>query len=231
MTFCQVLHLSSHVEIFNCTSLPFRISIIGDDSVHDLGIVNRDRKNSSGRKNQSLFDEHKDLTTHSVFGLPAQFLRSFTIDNSETLCVQVSPVLEGDEGTDLVGLFNLPHLEQLVELATSEAERQIIEVSCHPVSHRSSSPHPSLTANVCCDVSLVDDAHPFVQLSIMPRLILTNKLPIDIMLRTPMPHTFTKKESIQSTTSDYRIIDKNFTTHGQYPPTRELKNELKNSFI
>eukprot|EP00804_Cyclotella_cryptica_P002353 CCRYP_004076-RE/>CCRYP_004076-RE protein AED:0.10 eAED:0.10 QI:4221/1/1/1/0.94/0.78/19/1152/1666 len=212
-----VLHLSSHVEIFNRTSLPFRISIIGDDSVHDLGIVNQDHNNSSSRKKQSFLDENKDLATYSVFGLPAQFLRSFTIDNSETLCVQVSPVLEGDNDTDLVGMFNLPILEQLVELATSEAEGQIIEVSCHPVSHRPSSPHPSLAANVCCDVSLVDDAHPFVQLSIMPRLILTNKLPIDIMLRTPMPHTFTKHESIQSSASDYRIIDKNFTFHEMKP--------------
>jgi hypothetical protein len=98
------------------------------------------------------------------------------IDNSETLCVQVSPVLEGEESSDLVGLFNIPQLEQLVEVATSDSDQQIIEVSCHTVSHRASQ-HPSLTANVCINVSLVDDAHPFVQLSITPRLILVSLNP------------------------------------------------------
>jgi hypothetical protein len=213
-----VLHLSSHVEIFNLTSLQFRISLIGDDSVHDLGLVEitRDHKHhASGLKNQSLLHENEELMTHSVFGLPAQLLRSFTVDNSETLCVQVSPVLEGGECT-LVGMFNIFQLEQLVEMATSDAEQSVIEVACHPISQRSSSPHSSLAVNVCFNVSLVDDAHPFVQLSIMPRLILTNKLPIDIMLRTPMPHTFNKKESSQSSSEDYRIIDKNFTIHGKH---------------
>ena len=34
-----VLHLSSHVEMHNKSSLPFIIAIIGDESIHDLGIV------------------------------------------------------------------------------------------------------------------------------------------------------------------------------------------------
>lgn len=193
--------------------------MIGDDAVHDLGLVEitRDYKHhASSLKNQSLLHENEELMTHSVFGLPAQFLRSFTVDNSETLCVQVSPVLEGGESTDLLGMFNIFQLEQLVEMATSDAEQRVIEVACHPISQRGSSPHSSLAVNVCFSVALVDEAHPFVQLSIMPRLILTNKLPIDIMLRTPMPHTFNKKESSQSSSEDYRIIDKNFTIHGRH---------------
>lgn len=186
--------------------------------MHDLGLVDmtRDHKSSaSSVKDQSLLHKNEELMTHSVFGLPAQFLRSFTVDNSETLCVQVSPVLEGGESADLVGLFNIFQLEQLVEIATSDSDQRIIEVACHPVSQRTSSPHSSLAVNVCFNVSLVDDAHPFVQLSIMPRLILTNRLPIDIMLRTPMPHTFNKKETAHSSSEDYRIIDKNFTIHGE----------------
>ena len=213
--FSQVLHLSSHVEIYNLTSLQFRISIIADESVHDLGLVEmtQDHISPGTVKSQSLLHENEELMTHSVFGLPAQFLRSFTVDNSETLCIQVSPILEGSS-TDLVGMFNIFQLEQLVEMATSDCNQQFIEVSCHPVSQRSSSPHSSLAVNVCFNVCLVDDAHPFVQLSITPRLILTNRLPIDVMLRTPMPHTFYKKEA--SYTEDYRIIDKNFTIHGWY---------------
>lgn len=205
------------MEIYNLTSLQFRISLIGDDEVHDLGLVDmtRDNKNTaSSLKTQSLLHENEELMTHSVFGLPAQFLRSFTADDSETLCIQVSPVFENGESADLVGMFNIFQLEQLVEMATSDSGQRIIEVACHPLSQRTSSPHASLAMNVCFNVSLVDEAHPFVQLSIMPRLILTNRLPIEIMLRTPMPHTFNKKDSSQSSSEDYRIIDKNFTIHG-----------------
>ena len=185
--------------------------------MHDLGLVDMTQDHmtaaSSTTKKHSSLHENEKLMTHSVFGLPAQFLRSFTVDNSETLCVQVSPVLEGGHNnSDLIGMFNIFQLEQLVEIATSDANEQIIEVSCHPSSQRSSSPNPSLAVNICFNVSLVDNAHPFVQLSLMPRLILTNKLPIDIMLRTPMLHTFKKKEPYcHNYCGDYRIVDDNFT--------------------
>ena len=187
--------------------------------MHDLGLVDttRDHLKHAGLKNRSVLDETEDLMTHSVFGLPAQFLRSFTVDNSETLCVQVSPVLEGDICTDLVGMFNIFQLEQLVEMATSDGDQHVIEVVCHPVSQRSSAPHSSLAVNICFNVSMVDEAHPFVQISLMPRLILTNRLPIDIMIRTPMPHTFSKKEPSHNSSEDYRIVDNNFTIHEMKP--------------
>ncbi|KAL9187273.1 hypothetical protein ACHAXT_001376 [Thalassiosira profunda] len=204
-----VLHLSSHVELHNSSSLPFRIAVIGEDSVHDVGVINKaeTRKNSVRDGPQSLLKESEDMMTHSVFGLPAPLLRSFTVDASETLCVQISPILE-DSSNSLVGMFNLPHLERLVEIATSEQNRRIIEVSCSPSSRGSRS--SSLAANICCKVSLVDGSHPFVELFIEPRAVLKNRLPVSMLLRTPMPHTFLSSDE---SSPEYEADDPNLTTH------------------
>jgi vacuolar protein sorting-associated protein 13A/C len=72
-----VLHLSSHVEMHNSSSLPFRIAVIGDDSVNDLGVLNKDntRNRPVSDDSVSLIKENEDLMSHSVFGLPAPLLR------------------------------------------------------------------------------------------------------------------------------------------------------------
>ncbi|KAL7555198.1 hypothetical protein ACHAWF_018915 [Thalassiosira exigua] len=190
-----------------------RIAVIGDDSVHDLGVVNKSRKRKGNVRDgsHSLLEESEDLMTHSVFGLPAHLLQSFTVDASETLCVQISPVLEGSHGTSLVGMFNLPPLERLVEIATSDDSRKIIDVVCSPASRGSRS--SSLAAKICCKVSLVDNAHPFVELFIEPRAVLKNKLPVSIILRTPMPHTVLSTDAPHSELLDDDAEDSNYTTH------------------
>mmetsp|Transcript_2476 Transcript_2476/g.5220 ORF Transcript_2476/g.5220 Transcript_2476/m.5220 type:complete len:2925 (-) Transcript_2476:1534-10308(-) len=208
-----VLHISSHVEMHNSSSLPFRIAVIGDDCVHDLGVVKKSQKRKSSKRDgsKSLLRESEDLLTHSVFGLPAPLLRSFTIDTSETLCLQISPVLENSDNVGLAGMFNLPPLESLVEIATSDESRRIIEVACSPISR--GNPCSSLAANICCKVSLVDGSHPFIELFIEPRAILKNKLPVSILLRTPMPHTFISSDMSQPEHSYHDVQDPNYTAH------------------
>lgn len=122
--------------MYNSSSLPFRIAVIGDDTVHDLGVVNSTLKNthSDGNGTNTLLKESEELMTHSVFGLPAPLLRSFVIDTSETMCLQLSPVLQNSDTYGLVGMFNLPPLDRLVEMATSDETKRIIEVSCSPAS-------------------------------------------------------------------------------------------------
>jgi len=201
-----VLHISSHVEMHNSSSLSFRIAVIGDDSVHDLGVVNKSQKRKVTRDGSTSFlKQSEDLMTHSVFGLPAPLLRSFTVDNSETLCLQISPVLDDPDGVELVGMFNLP---PLVNIATSNESRSVTEVACSPSSRANRS--SSLAANIRCKVSLVEGSHPFVELFIEPRAILSNKLPVSVILRTPMPHTFVSAEHANDDTEDPNPI---YTTH------------------
>ena len=202
-----VLHLSSHVEMHNKSSLPFRIAIVGDDRIHDLGIVQpsvEERKNGRHDESKSLLKENEELMTHSVFGFPAPLLHNFANKSSETLCIQVSPLL-GNESSDLAGMFNLPPLERLVAMASSlDGKRRIIEVTCSPTSHGSRA--SSLTTHVSFNVSLIDGNHAFIELSITPRAVLKNRLPVPVIVRTPMPHTFP--------TSDHHetVQDPNFST-------------------
>ncbi|KAK1743056.1 vacuolar protein sorting-associated protein 13 [Skeletonema marinoi] len=180
-----VLHLSSHVEMHNKSSLPFRISIIGDESIHDLGVVQSsldERKNGRHDDSKSLLKENEELMTHSVFGLPAPLLRNFATNSTETLCLQVSPILsDGSSGGDLV--------ERLVSMASSsDGKRKIIEVTCSPSSREIRA--SSLTTHISFNVSLIDGDHAFIELSITPRAVLKNKLPVPVLVRTPMPHAF-----------------------------------------
>lgn len=207
-----VLHLSSHVEMHNKSSLPFRIAIIGDESIHDLGVVQcspDERKNGRHDESKSLLKENEDLMTHSVFGLPAPLLRNFVANSSETLCIQVSPVLnDGSRIGGLVGMFNLPPLERLVAMASSSDEkRRIIEVTCSPSSRESRA--SSLTTHISFNVSLIDGDHAFIELSITPRAVLKNKLPVPVLVRTPMPHAFPtierEEEAKDSNYSTYRL--------------------------
>lgn len=212
-----VLHISSHVEMHSSCSMPFQVAVIGDDSVHNLGVVTRSQKRKSSVRRQgstSLLKESEDLMTHSVFGLPAPLLRSFSGDTSETLCLQLSPVLEEDdtESVGLVGMFNLPSLHSLVEIAKSDETRRVTQVICSP-SSRGNNRSSSLAANICCKVSLVDRSLPFVELFIEPRVVLQNKLPVSLVLRTPMPYTFISTDSIETEHSDELENDPNYTTH------------------
>lgn len=198
----------------NSSSLPFRVAVISDDSVRDLGVLNKSKKRKSTVRDgsTSLLKESEDLMTHAVFGLPAPLLRSFSVDTSETLCLQVSPILEDADNVGLVGMFNLPPLDRLVEIATSDDGRRTIEVVCSPSSRGNRT--SSLAVNICCKVSLVDDSHPFVELFIEPRAILQNKLPVSLILRTPMPHTFISTDTVQYEHSQPdEPDDPNFTNH------------------
>ena len=210
-----VLHISSHVEMHNSSSIPFRVAVICDDTVHDLGVVNKSeqkRKGSVRDGSKSLLQESEDIMTHAVFGLPASVLKTFTIDSSETLCLQVSPVLKEESdttGSGLIGLFNLPPLQSLVTIAKSDETRRTTQVICSPSSRGDRS--SSLAANICCKVSLVDSSHPFVELFIEPRAVIVNKLPVSLILRTPMPHTFISTDD--PTKHDALEDDSNLTNH------------------
>ena len=211
--FTKVLHLSSHVEMHNSSSLPFRIAVIMDDRVKDLGILSKAQKRnrSVGDGSKSLLKESEDLMSHSVFGLPAPLLRGFTVDTSETLCLQITPVLEESVGSGLFGLFNMPPLDHLIKIATSDDRKRVITVACSPSSRHTRV--SSLSVNICCKVSLVGNCRPFVELFVEPRVIMQNKMPVSLILRTPMPHTFISSDSSQSENSHAELEDPNYTTH------------------
>ena len=183
--------------------------MIGNDKVHDLGLITK--PTSARQGSQSSLEENKDVISQSVIGIPAYLLRDFACGASESLCVQISPVLDESGVASLFGMFNLPPMERLVEIATSYDNKRLIEVTCSPIS-RGGNNIASLSFNVRCDVSLVNNSRPFVNMTIEPRLILQNRLPVSVLLRTPMPYTFASStETHKSLYEDTN--DPNQTTH------------------
>jgi hypothetical protein len=178
----QVLHISSHVEMYNMTSLSFQIGVFDShtNTVSDIGLI----------KDTNRTKEVVGENNHSVFGLPAPILCNLNADSSEALRIQVSPWLMGDAPT-LQGVYTLPPFESLV---ASSAENWVSEVSCSPTTQEGRL--PSLVVNICCKVSLVDGRYPFVQLYMQPRLVLTNTLvSVSLLIRTPMPYVFDTRNS------------------------------------
>jgi hypothetical protein len=196
----------------NSSSLPFKIAVIMNDCVKDLGILNKAKKrNRSANDGSKSLLKESELISHSVFGLPAPLLHGFTVDTSETLCLQISPILEESCGGGLFGLFNMPPLEHLIKIAASDDRRRVLTVVCSP-SYRHTKV-PSLAVNICCKVSLVGNTRPFVELFVEPRLIMQNKLPVSLILRTPMPHTFISSYASQAENSPAEAEHTNYTTH------------------
>ncbi len=183
--------------------------MIAEDRVKDLGIVSKSQKRKRTLGSESLLKESKDLMTYSIFGLPAQLLRSVTVDTSATLCIQISPVFQDSDDAELFGMFNLPSFQRLLGMTRTD-DRRVIEVVCSPASRTSRS--SSLGANIRCKVTLVDEAHPFVELFIEPRVILRNNIPVSLIARTPMPHTFISSlHHLDNTHGEPE--HPNFTTH------------------
>ena len=113
---------------------------------------------------------------------------------------KASASLVGKKGSFRWGALSLPPIHKLVQIATSNKTFESIEVMCSmPTSemHLRAVGHPmhknqkdSICIQISVKITLVDQAHPFVEVYIQPRAILQNKLPISIFVRTPMPFTF-----------------------------------------
>ncbi|KAL7469473.1 hypothetical protein ACHAXS_009736 [Conticribra weissflogii] len=176
-----VLHLSSQVEMYNLSSLPFRIAIFNDDRSRDLGILASSKKDK--RKNE-IREGSEPHSSHAIFGLPAPLLSGFAVDSNKNIQIQLVPMT--NDNSDLFGTLIIPPLQELMNMMGSGKDN-VVEVSCSDVKDTT---FPPLIASVRTKVSFTGDPHPFIQLLIEPRAIMVNKLPVKTLVRTPMPHTY-----------------------------------------
>jgi hypothetical protein len=110
--------------------------------------------------------------------------------------VQVSPYLAHVEnGWELKGALEL----DLKKHMFSGDQRTIMcrfDVTCKPthpdVAEKSRGPPPvdAFVVQVKVLASLVDDTHPSVDISLEPRALIQNRLPMGITVKSPMPHLF-----------------------------------------
>ena len=210
-----VLHLSSHVDVYNCTSLHFDIAVQLEDGLESVGICDGYRRDDKGIKKLDRGSPSGSIRNQSqsarAFGIPAHFLKNLDtstahIQDSVSISLLISPILDNYEarqvsmedregGNRLYGKISLPNVKALVQMGQNTAPVEALEVLCVPRSKRQAQSkgkihdEENLVLQVCCKVSLVG-SHPFVELYLQPRAILQNHIPANVFVRTPMPHTF-----------------------------------------
>jgi len=113
---------------------------------------------------------------------------------------RASTSLVGNRGSFRWGALYLPSVAKLVEIGSGNFPAYSTEVACfmpreemhsRPVGKSISMNHGDyICIQISIKVTLVSQAHPFVEVFIQPRTIIENKLPVSILVRTPMPFTF-----------------------------------------
>jgi hypothetical protein len=113
------------------------------------------------------------------------------------IALSFSPqIFSGQNDWELVGGTKLRMNGNSFSLANSSLDR--FEITCRPVNRK----NPSDT-NVPRDLSsfvfqaivsmlLVDGKDPFIEIFIEPRSVISNKIPVKIDVKTPMPHVFSR---------------------------------------
>ena len=189
------VHVSSQIEIKNSTTLPFMISVKSPEGTEEVGVCHSDDEKQAKDLVQSR--DGNTFSSHNVgFGIPVHFLAglgtsSYAFAGQPSITMVISPMLSSDhkaEEASLRGEVVLPDLRSLVQIATSNSFVQSFDVTCAP--RDAGQQYGPMVVQICCKVTLVDNSHPFVELFLQPRALLQNNLPVSILVRTPMPHTF-----------------------------------------
>ena len=200
------LVLSSCVSIYNCTqSLDFRISFQRNGVTSDLGIAQRDA-------NRSRISEVPVSELSNELGVPIDLLRNYdgneapsievtdfetktegsvatTLECSNSECkVILSPILGGAIATELVGTFGLPSPVALIEMG--EGVSKVMEIICHTSSTEEVAGNDAFAVRIVYTVTLVS-GHPLLNICLHPRAIIENRVPLQILVKTPQSFTFT----------------------------------------
>jgi len=195
-----VVHLSSHVDLCNSTPIPFSIFVkTSEEAIEEIGTCPAMSEIRKGKGTTLQAGENDTVSRQSAgFGVPIHKLQALNNraqrdDGRPSAVIVVSPLVEqvGESPTNnLFGEVVLPSLGSLVQIATGNSCVQSFEVTCTPRSRDRGQQQDAVTVQICCRVTLVGSYHPFVELFLQPRALFQNNLPVSVMIRTPMPHTF-----------------------------------------
>jgi vacuolar protein sorting-associated protein 13A/C len=103
----------------------------------------------------------------------------------------------------LSGEVEIPSLRDVITNSGAGESMQRLDVTCRSPRNfsdkkdgvRLSDP---FVLQVRLVASILDRNHPFIEIFLEPRLLLENKIPVRLTLRTPMPHTFKSKASLET---------------------------------
>ena len=229
-----VVHISSHVDISNASPIPLGISVKTEQGIEEVGVCTAAEAETV--KRLALQGREGNTLSHcsAGFGIPITYLRSLSnsspSDTSKpSTTIIVSPLPDRDKDMEdrqnLSGEVVLPSLASLVQVAMGNSSVQSFEVTCTSTcsSGKEGKNQDAMVLQVCCRVTLVQSYHPFVELFFQPRALLKNNLPVRIVIRTPMPHTFSSCSKLLTINADGREEDRGRQTHHFLDPFESMK--------
>ncbi|KAL3923118.1 MAG: hypothetical protein SGILL_001838, partial [Bacillariaceae sp.] len=212
-----VLHLSSHLEVENNTLLPFDIDFVTNHESHYVGKCTPKGKHADVNVPSAVggatsgIDSRKSKT----FSVPIPLLSAFDKDwesyGSATVTLRLKPSITGVENC----LDNSHELSGKVDLAASVLElrrsskgilKTKADVTCRSHEQLGISVHP-FALQVVLTAMLVADEQVRMIVSLEPRAIIQNRMPVAMKLRTPMPHTYSvsKKQERENKEVTYEL--------------------------
>lgn len=194
----KVLHLTSYVEIQNKTLLPFQVAVLEGDEAEEIGSCMAKNMVAENSTSSSPVDGLESKNTRS-FSVPIPQLVGFSTEwqsyGQANLKLRIAPVLKEDDKNSkewalrCTGTIHVnPSLLDL-KRAPSGVIVTKSEVTCRSNEQLGRGVHP-FTLSVALRMSLVADQYVCIDISLEPRAVIENKIPIPIKLRTPMPQTF-----------------------------------------
>jgi hypothetical protein len=181
------------------------------------------KHNTSSSKSHLVIKDGNVSRTSRRQGIPLELTSQFWSEWDERgeaiLSLIFIPNLENlPEGSTLSGGVKLSVSKQSFSRLAGNIVSNKFDVTCRPLSREDAStqiPPPPLDSfifqtTIC--MKLVDSAYPSLDIRIEPRAILSNKLPLNIEIRSPMPHIFALYGSITESSgeSTYELAPDSF---------------------
>jgi len=218
-----IIEVSSYMDIYNETSIDFRIDIKTNQNVQNVGISKRKKMKELRKRMQSrMSSKYSNSDTlgksSKALGIPTHLLPNKYSENLNGKN-SVSLVLSSLHSENVMsGVIRLPSFESICQMAKDKSKINIFEVSCSTLTAESIGQTKTknhvpdkIIVQVCCQITLVGNTFPCIQYFLQPRLLLTNLIPLGISVRTPMPHSISNTssydETLQETTHNLHTHD------------------------
>lgn len=194
--------MSSGIDVQNRSSIPFTVSIFKDGVAHEVGTCSAmSFQSGSGQheaKSSLVVQDGRVSKPSSRFGIPVTLIDAFRADWAEKaeamVALSFSPMIDCPHpGWYFSGGMKL-RMNESVFSGSSSCRR--FEITCRPISHNFSSKESaprdlhSFVMRACVSMTLVEGKDPTIEISIEPRAVIINKIPISITVKSPMPHIF-----------------------------------------
>jgi len=216
----QVLHVSSGVDVSNRSSIPFSISGFKDGSVHSVGVctgMSFETARRSVSRSQSVAKDGSISKPSRSFGIPVDLVDSFRTawaEKSEaSISLALSPRIEcPHEGWEWSGGTKLTVNGETFSSSSGHRISKKFDITCRPVSLTGAAIQDTprdlyaFVLQVHVLMVLVNGTDPAIEISLEPRAVITNQLPISVSIKTPMPHVFRQHSSGSPSRGDETIL-------------------------